>query len=200
MSEEKPKENTEEALKDRFAHLNDQKLTQERGKLDLKLSYHHSKEEDNKADKARVLENAAEERKSKLDPLELIRQLDKMREEGFDENVIRAAFDEVMAQHTGNFRRPLRRVLKSDNMTLMPTQAEINKMYEDRYKGIVDIGVNDPSIKAIVDSIDLESRKPVVVKPTFKMYLYRVAYFILRRPLRFAIAFLKALKDESRYI
>lgn len=119
-----------------------------------------------------------------------------MRQDGFDEATIRAAFEEVMGNSDGSFRKPLRRVLKTDSMQAMPTQAEINKMYEDRYAGVVDTEVADKSVAMILERMkQTKELKLSAQKPTLRQRLYRIAFFFLRRPLRFGIAFLKALQD-----
>jgi len=202
MSDEelKQKSEVEANFKARIEYLNALASEASEKEAKLKASYHHSKEADIKADRAQSEASAEEERKDKprLDPIELIRQLEKMRKEGFDEATIRAAFSEVMDNQVGHFRLPLRRVLKSDTMTKMPTQEEINKMYTDRYKGVIDTEVNDPSLQAIVSTIgDTEKQMVKLANPTLKQRVYRVAYFLLRPPLRFMIAFLTALRNGS---
>ena len=78
----------------------------------------------------------------------------------------------------------------------MPTQEQINKMYEERYKGIIETA--GPQAALILDAMQKSREVHAVLKrPTLKTYLYRAAYAILKRPLRFAIAFLKALQDGS---
>lgn len=132
---------------DRFAYLKEQAKVQVEKEKSFKDSYHYKELDsiaDAKAMKESILAAAIEERKAcNIDPLEMIKQIEIMRKEGFDESTIRAAFNDVMAEQSGTFRRPLRRVLKSENMTPMPSQEEINKMYFDRH------GVKDGDIKDV---------------------------------------------------
>lgn len=167
----------------------------------VKASYHHDQVAVDKAISDAVSASAEKERKaaSTLDPLELIRQVQKMRDEGFDEATIRAAFQEVMGELTGQFRRPMRRVLKSEGMSKMLSQDEMNRHYEKLTygrDGETDEQM-DERIKLILERIEqTKDFKVEVKKPTLKNYLYRAAYFVLRRPLQFMIAFLTALREQ----
>lgn len=191
-------------LKERFQYLEEQmKQAKERYEAFIK-SYHH-KNSDIIAEANKVFERAEEERRVKFDPIELIKEIEKMREEGVDEATIRAAFNEGMNEARGAFRIPLKRILKTPDSTPMPSQEDINKMYLERYKGIVDDeSVNSPNIAELVAGIRAseEARKKLEEqmksqKVTVKMYLYRAAYFVLRRPLQFVINFLTAYRQAK---
>src|ERR1700722_14582930 len=72
--------------------------------------------------------------KAHLDPYVLFKQIDALREEGVPEEVIRAAFDEFMQEHSGNFRVPMKRILKTKESLPTMSQVEINAIYEKRFK------------------------------------------------------------------
>lgn len=200
MSDSNDQSNNADLTK-RFAELDVIQQKQREEEARIKASYHDDKAAEDKAEKARVEADAEKERAvPKLDPLELIRQLQKMREEGFDEATIRAAFSEVMGELTGSFRQPLRRVIKSEGMAKMLTQEEMNK----HYAGLVypankeesDVEM-DERIRIILDRIEqTKNLKIEVRKPTLKNYLYRAAYFVLRRPLQFLISVLSTVRNS----
>lgn len=192
-------------LKERFQYLEEQ-MKQAKDRYEAFIASYHA----NSADLAKsaneaVSQRAEEERRLKLDPIELIKEIEKMREEGVDEATIRAAFNEGMNEARGAFRIPLKRILKTPDSIPVPAQEDINKMYLERYKGIVDDeSGNSPNIAELVAGIRAseEARKKIEEqmknqKVTVKMYLYRAAYFVLRRPLQFVINFLTAYRDAS---
>lgn len=200
--EQQSKSELEANMKARFEQLDAQSRESQAQEASVKASYHHSSEQDTKDVRAMMEASAEKERenaKPKLDPLELIRQLAKMREEGFDEATIRAAFDEVMGELTGNFRRPMRRILKSEGMVATLSQPEINKLYTDRYKDIVDEA--NPTAKMILDAMEKsrEASERILEyrKPSLKNYLFRAVLFVIRRPLQFAINFLSAYRTAK---
>lgn len=192
-------------LKERFQYLEEQmKAAKDRYEAFI-ASYHANGSDLAKVANEAVSQRAEEERRLKLDPIELIKEIEKMREEGVDEATIRAAFNEGMNEARGAFRIPLRRILKTPESAPMPSQEDINKMYLERYKGIVeDESGNSPNIAELVAGIrkSEETRKQLEEqlksqKPTVKMYLYRAAYFVLRRPLQFVINFLVAYRQAK---
>ncbi len=189
MSEDKKQ--LEEQLKERFKHLDEQGKPALEKEQAIRKSYHHSLVEEVKTDRANVEASAAEERKAaRLDPLELIRQLEQMRKEGFSDDIIRAAFAEVMERQTGNYRRPLKRILRSEGMIEIPAQADINKMYEDRYKGI-DNETTSESVKLILDAIENSAKmRANPVRPPIRI---RVASYLVRKVLAVMIMFCKVL-------
>lgn len=187
----------------RFEQLNAQSKKAAEEDARITASYHHSKEADRKADRAQIEASASEDRKiPKLDPLELIRQVEKMRKDGFDEGTIRAAFNEVMEQLTGNFRRPIRRVLKSEGMIRTLSQDEVNKLYTDHYKGITQ---DDPEVDSrvyiILDALEKSKQASNKIleyeKPTIKNYLFRGILAVVKGPLTFVINFLTAYKTAK---
>lgn len=201
-----PAEETKVDLSDRFAYLNEQaaKMRAERDAYNAKYKdIDQGRADEAKSDRELVEAAANAERKAsqKLDPLELIRQVQKMREEGFDEATIRAAFNEVMGELTGNFRRPMRRVLKGEGMSKMLTQEEMNRFYEKKVYGQKDGETDaemDDRIAMISQRIeDTKDFKVEYKKPTLKNYLYRALYAVLRRPLQFLIRLLSP-KNELR--
>lgn len=192
-------------FKERSQYLEEQKKAAKERHEAFINSYHGKAEELAKAANEAVSQRAEEERRLKLDPIELIKEIEKMREEGVDEATIRAAFNEGMNEARGAFRIPLKRILKTPDSTPMPSQEDINKMYLERYKGIVDDeSGNSPNITELVAGIRAseEARKKLEEqmksqKVTVKMYLYRAAYFVLRRPLQFVINFLTAYRQAK---
>lgn len=129
----------------------------------------------------------------RLDPLELIKQVQKMREEGLDEVTIRTAFNDVLAQLQGNSRGPARRVLNTVDSVPMPTQEEINKMYGDRYKGI-ETEVTDPTVKLVIERLEESerARKELANIPKLNIRA-KVKVFVVKKLLQFTIFVCKAL-------
>lgn len=193
--------NTEANMKARFEYLDAQTRENLAEEATVQASYHHSKEQDVKEDRAKIEASAAEERKVKLDPLELLRQVEQMRKEGFDESTIRAAFNEVMEAQTGNFRRPIRRVLKSEGMIAMLSPQEMNKHYTNLVyppKGEETDSAMDERIRLILERMEqTKDFKVEYKKPTIKNYIFRAILFVVRRPLQFTINFLHAYRTAK---
>lgn len=72
--------------------------------------------------------------KLRFDPVELVRQVQRLREEGMDETMIRAAFEAVLSENRGDERQAKSVMKRHLGSIPMPTQDEINKLYEDRHK------------------------------------------------------------------
>lgn len=182
-------------LKDRFKHLDEQAAKMKADHETLVKSYHHSKEDDLKADRAGAAERAQEERKpAVLDPLELMRQVQIMREEGVSDDVIRAAFQEVMEGLSGKSTRDHRRITRTEGMTKMLTQPEINALYEDRHKKVLEMTTLHPDMNLLIQAVKdgLKAREQAA-RPTFKNYAYRVAKFFIAPILQGLIYVLNAL-------
>jgi hypothetical protein len=147
----------------------------------------------------------------RLNPSELMFKLEKMRKEGVKPAELRQAIQEALDEANGAPRTHVRRVTKSETMTPMPSQEEINNALFEKYntvEKIAEVGSNDPetSLKDVVGRLNemLQKRENdeklaktlATVKPTFKQRCYRVAYVLLRRPVTFMIKFLKALRGD----
>lgn len=122
----------------------------------------------------------------KLDPYILFREIEQMREDGIPEDTIKEAFNQFMEERGGNFRKPQKTLRKSEEMNAMPSQEEINKMYEDRYKNIP-IEERDPAIQAIISAIQnadktkWQNNKKATLKSYIRMYTYKALYFSLNK-------------------
>lgn len=130
-----------------------------------------------------------------IDPLVLFQQIESLRTEGVPEETIKAAFAEFMNQVSGNVRKAQPTMRRTPESVPMPTQEEINKLYEERYKGI-DTEIADPSVGLILDAIERSNKiRTQIVNPTLtdrvKMLGYRISYLFLSKLLQ-AIVFVFA--------
>lgn len=200
MSDSNDRQDNELETNPRFAHLNEQAKKAAAERAEFAASYREvdaGNKEDAKAHVEAVNAEAEVQRRPKLDPLELIRQLDIMRKEGVDDGTIRAAFEEIMNERQG-IRRQSRRVVRSEGMVKMLSQDEMNRHYAGLVYGKKDGETDDAMderVKLILDRMEQTKHlKLEVQKPTIKMYAYRVAYFLLRHPLQFAISVLTKIR------
>lgn len=137
-----------------------------------------------------------------LDLYMLFKQIDNLREEGVPEDAIRAAFNEFMAERAGNFRVPLKRILKTADSVPMMKQEDINKMYEDAItkREYSEKSTLTEEVALLMEEIERASRnrKVKAKKPSsFKKALYTAAYLLLKGPLTFAIYILRKLKSSD---
>ena len=121
-----------------------------------------------------------------LDPYLLFTQIEEMKKDGVEESVIREAFNQLMEERSGQFRKIVPTVRrKQAGLPPMISQEEINKIYTDRVT--VQQESLSPSMLMLMDEvakakdrrIELENAKPP--RPTLKMYAYRLAYYGMNR-------------------
>lgn len=124
-------------------------------------------------------QNPTEIPKLKVDPLVLFKQIEEMRKEGVAEEVIREAFVQFMEQYQGNVRKVPRTVRRTVDSVPMPTQAEINKMYEDRYKGITDED-NNPQVALVLEALETSKSQRELAKKYKVPLKTRVARYLVR--------------------
>jgi hypothetical protein len=128
----------------------------------------------------------------RLDPIELLNQVQKMREDGVEEATIRAAFEQAIEQVQGKPRKSHNSMKAHKDAPKMPTQNEINRIYVDRYAhGIDDTDIQNETVAAIVDAMkaSAEARKALPQKPPLRV---RVASYLVRKVLGACIMFCKA--------
>jgi len=121
----------------------------------------------------------------KVDPYLLFKSIDQMRKEGFEEEVIQEAFAEYIREHTGTFRKLQKTMRRTPDMAPMPTQEEINKIYEERYGNLKKEDLPE-EIQMILDELEngakrskeLKAKKP---RLTLKVLMYRIVYFSLNK-------------------
>lgn len=116
----------------------------------------------------------------------MFKQIESLRQDGVSEEVIREAFNQLMSEKQGNYRK-VQLPVKNPDSTPMPTQEEINKMYEERYKDLPPDVEMSPTMKEIYDGIQLAKEanskilKRATLFGTIKMYWYRTIYFFLSK-------------------
>lgn len=188
----------------RFQQLDAQTRESLAQEATVKASYHHSSVQDQKDSQAAIQASAEKERKGlpRLDPLDMIREVHKMREEGFSEEVIRAAFNEVMDQQLGKPRRSMRRVVKSEGMIAMMSPGDELDYYKKRELDMRHNGrFNDEELNAILEAIELSKQASNRIiqyeKPTIKNYIFRGLLKVFGGPLQFAINFLTAYRSAK---
>jgi hypothetical protein len=123
-----------------------------------------------------------------LDPYILFTQIEAMRKDGVDEETIRTAFNEFMAQRNGTYRKAIPKMKRSSQgLPPIPTQEEINKFYTDK---LAETHVA-PSLEmqAIVNAAETVN-KLSAKRPGPKVYLYRAAYYTVGKFLGLLIYFL----------
>jgi hypothetical protein len=127
--------------------------------------------------------------KLKIDPIVVLQQIETLRKEGVEEEVIRAAFAELMEEAQGRFRRPQVTLRKVPDMIPMPTQEETNKWYKDLVKESPD--ANNPNIQVIIEALERPRyQRTVWIKPTLKQ---RIAYYFLRKIIGVVVYIFKKL-------
>jgi hypothetical protein len=119
-----------------------------------------------------------------VDLYQLFKQIDSLREDGVPEDVIRTAFNEFMKESVGEFRMPMKRIIKVEGMIPMPTQDQINLLYE---KGLPQKPI-DGHLAVLVGEVE----SAVLARKTknfgfFKKFLYTAAYVLLKIPVSIAI-------------
>lgn len=126
-----------------------------------------------------------------IDPLVLFQQVEQLRKDGVDDATIREAFAQFMEQYQNTSRRAVNSMKRHRDSQAMPSQDEINKMYEDRYKGILDES-NDPMVKVVLEAME-NSNKAVAVSKVKTPLRRRIAVFIAIRLLGVTISICKLL-------
>lgn len=119
-----------------------------------------------------------------LDPYLLFKQIDSLRQEGVPEETIREAFNQFMEERQGNFRKPQVTLKKTANSIPMPSQEDINKMYE----GFTKNRVLDPAVELLLEEIENAwERKQQVKRISFRQLKNRVARYFFIQMLRVVI-------------
>lgn len=126
--------------------------------------------------------------KLSIDPIKLFDQLEQLRKEGVDEATIRTAFADYMSKHTGNSRQAKNVMKRHIGSLPMPSQADINKMYEDRYKDIVN-ETTSPQTVLVLEALENAKNAPKITIPLKT----RIARLIVRKILSFIVTVCKLL-------
>lgn len=209
----------EKAVKERFAQLDAQAKEAARKRAEFYASYHHDRNADRKADLERVQREAEAERRraySDLDEDGLRKKFARTNPESVEDKAMLVALSEVIDEMNGKFRRPARRVLKSEGMRPMLTPDEVNSLYLKQVRPSTDTTVSldtpiqerDATISKINAILDLMEQKRLEQeareklpqpKPrtTLKQYFFRSVLFVLRHPLNFAIRFMTAYRQTK---
>ena len=136
----------------------------------------------------KLTEAAPEEKKIKLDPYIMLKEIQQMREEGMDEETIRDAFNQLMEEYKGNARRPQVTQRNSADKMPMMTQADINKMYEDALAKTKNV-MSDDMLLLMEELERAQSAKmsapPALPKPKLRqrvrMLFFKVLHFSLTK-------------------
>lgn len=138
-------------------------------------------------------DNTAEKQNVQFDLPELLKQIQAMREEGVSEETIRLAFEEAVREITKTKLPARSAMLRHENATPMPSQSDINKMYEERYKGIIE-DANDPHVSLILDAMQRSKEVHALIqKPTLRQRARMLAY-------RAALSFVSAIVRSIVYV
>lgn len=129
--------------------------------------------------------------KLRLDPIELINQVQQMRQDGVEEATVRAAFEQAIEQVQGKPRKNNNSMKAHRDAPNMPTQEEINEIYEKRYSGR-DIEIIGSFGYDVTDRLQVIEDASQLSKPKLT-YRAQVKIYILKKLLRFTIFVCKSL-------
>lgn len=126
----------------------------------------------------------------RLDPIKLYDQINQIRSEGVEESVIREAFNQFMEQATNRTPKAKTVMKRHVDSIPMPSNEEIMKFYEERYKVMNDASTN-PQVAAILGAMEIaqENRK---IRETIPLKT-KIARYIAIKLLAFTIFMCKLL-------
>ncbi|NJO48182.1 MAG: lipase chaperone [Leptolyngbyaceae cyanobacterium RM2_2_4] len=129
----------------------------------------------------------------RLDPVKLFDQISQMRKEGVDEDTIREALNQFMEQATNRTQKAKTVMKRHVGSVPMPSQDEINQLYQDRYKD-VDLESADSTVKLIVERLEESerARKELAQFPKLTRRA-KAKIYVVKKLLQFTIFICRAL-------
>ena len=125
-----------------------------------------------------------------LDPYVLFTQIEGMRKEGVSEETIRIAFNQLMEERSGNYRKAPNSMKRTKDSVPMPTQEEINKMYA----GAQIDKVVSPEMELILEELENgKARKAAYRPPSLRAFRDNLARKLMVGILRLTIWVFKTI-------
>lgn len=146
-------------------------------------------------DQTNSTDSTVENKPVKMDPYALFRAIEELRENGMPEAIIHEAFNQFMEERQGKARELKNSMKRTPESIPIPTQLDINKMYEDRLTSKEYVGLNTHEAQAFIEAIMAAKVTQTQMQKysSFRTYKHKIARWLAIKMLSFTIFVCKLL-------